>query len=148
MLDAAFGGGGGGGGGGAPPPPGGGNVHDIANAALEAAFGGGGGAPPPAASQSRILSLSNMVSNDDLADETEYKYLLEDVEAECKKFGALENIFIPRIGASGQGKVFLAYATARDAAAAFHALDGREFGPNRVAVTYYSEEAYGCGNLA
>jgi hypothetical protein len=46
-----------------PAPGGGVSVDNL----LDAAFGG----PAPAAT--RILSLSNMVTNDDLADDEEYK---------------------------------------------------------------------------
>jgi splicing factor U2AF 65 kDa subunit len=106
------------------------------NAALDAAFAG---------SNSSVLSLSNMVTNDDLADDEEYKYLFEDVESECRKYGNLQTVHIPRIGATGQGKVFLAYLTGGDAATAFTALNGREFGPNRVAVEYYSEGDFRSG---
>jgi splicing factor U2AF subunit len=76
---------------------------------------------------------------------THPRYLLEDVETECKKYGSLAKVVAPRIGAPGQGKVFLEYASAGDAAAAFQALHGREFGPNRVEATYYPEADYAAG---
>ena len=64
------------------------------------------------------------------------------METEAKKFGNLLGCTIPRVGAGGQGKVFLEYATPGEAGAAFGALNGREFGPNRVVATYFPEADY------
>ena len=125
---------------------------DIANAALAAAYGTPASppmavAPPPppppmaaAVIPSRILVLSNMVTNDDLASDDDYTGLVDEVREECAKFGQLRNLSIPRqaggpIQASAMGKIFLEYATAQDAMAASKELAGRKFGDHVVEVS-------------
>eukprot|EP00532_Pseudo-nitzschia_australis_P010284 CAMPEP_0168236230 /NCGR_PEP_ID=MMETSP0140_2-20121125/19407_1 /TAXON_ID=44445 /ORGANISM="Pseudo-nitzschia australis, Strain 10249 10 AB" /LENGTH=784 /DNA_ID=CAMNT_0008169513 /DNA_START=164 /DNA_END=2518 /DNA_ORIENTATION=- len=148
-----------------PPPqlaaaaalPPGSSALDIANAALDAAFGPGSAAapapppppppPPPMVQKTRILVLLNMVENEDLESDEEYKGLMEEVEEEVKKFGKLLSIQVPRrasgsIEASAVGKIFLEYATTQDAGNAEQELSGRQFGPNVVQAKYHDEQEY------
>lgn len=136
----------------APPLPPGASALDIANAALEAAMGKGLVAPTPPTvplhvPTTRILVLLNMVTDDDLATDDEYQGLLEEVQEECAKFGKLLGMKIPRspsatVQPSAIRKIFLEYATAQDAANAERELAGRQFGPNVVEASYYSEDEY------
>jgi len=137
---------------------------------LEAAFGNsGGGAPaasmPPLQQQqqqqqpsqqqqqpaTRILVLHNMVTDEDLSTEEEYRGLFEEVHGECSKFGDLISMKVPRPQDGGEPsaikKVFLEYATAKDAQAADQELSGRTFGPNVVQTTYFDERDYQAGKL-
>ena len=59
---------------------------DIANAALAAAY----------PSQTRILVLLNMVSDQDLETAQDHQELTEEVREECAKFGKLLSIKVPR----------------------------------------------------
>jgi hypothetical protein len=127
-----------------PGLPPGASALDIANAALDAAFGGGAAVAPLAAPTSiaatRILVLHNMVSNDDLATDEEYKGLLEEVEGECAKYGKLIGMKVPRgtstdVETSAIKKIFLEYATPQDAQRAEQELSGRQFGPSVVQVS-------------
>ena len=102
---------------------------DIANAAL-AALG------PQA---TRVLVLSNMVLQEDLASDEDYQGLQEEVREECAKFGQLKGMQIPRrvegnIQPTAILKIFLEYATVQDAQAAERELKGRKFGDNVVQV--------------
>jgi RNA recognition motif. (a.k.a. RRM, RBD, or RNP domain) len=119
---------------------------DIANAALAAAYGTSSSnnniiaAAPPVPTITRILVLSNMVMEDDLASDEDYNGLSDEVREECAKFGQLRNLIIPRqaggpIQPSAICKIFLEYATARDAQAASKELTGRKFGDNVVEVS-------------
>lgn len=46
--------------------------------------------------KSRVLLLLNMVTPEDLTDDQEYREIVEDITAECSKFGAIDQILIPR----------------------------------------------------
>lgn len=124
----------------APAPPTGPSALDIANAALSAAFGPGGASQE----QTRILVLHNMASDEDLATDEDYNGLKEEVQEECAKFGQLLSMKIPRsasggIEASAIKKIFIEYATPKDAANAEKELAGRQFGPNVVRVSIDSK---------
>ena len=119
---------------------------DIANAALAAAYGTPATVPqqqaPVAVGQapSRILVLSNMVTQEDLQSDEDYQGLQDEVREECAKFGQLRGMQIPRnaggnIQQSAILKIFLEYATVQDAQAAERELKGRKFGPNVVQVS-------------
>mmetsp|Transcript_23442 Transcript_23442/g.32866 ORF Transcript_23442/g.32866 Transcript_23442/m.32866 type:complete len:662 (+) Transcript_23442:119-2104(+) len=152
------------------------NALEIANAALEAAFGNGSANVAPAAPMppiqqqpqmqqhqqllpqhqqgppaTRILVLHNMVTDEDLSTEEEYRGLFEEVHAECSKFGDLVSMKVPRaqdgVEASAIKKIFLEYATANDAQSADKELSGRTFGPNVVQTSYFDERDYQAGRL-
>ncbi|KAL0591614.1 hypothetical protein ABG067_001215 [Albugo candida] len=63
-----------------------------------------------------VLKMANMVSEDELQNDEEFADLKEDVEEECKRFGTILALDIPRP----------------------QALCGRKFGGNVVKVTYFS----------
>eukprot|EP00584_Thalassiosira_punctigera_P009299 CAMPEP_0172535306 /NCGR_PEP_ID=MMETSP1067-20121228/7377_1 /TAXON_ID=265564 ORGANISM="Thalassiosira punctigera, Strain Tpunct2005C2" /NCGR_SAMPLE_ID=MMETSP1067 /ASSEMBLY_ACC=CAM_ASM_000444 /LENGTH=564 /DNA_ID=CAMNT_0013320231 /DNA_START=6 /DNA_END=1699 /DNA_ORIENTATION=+ len=145
-------------------------VANAAASALDAAFGGGDApavaptAPvvqqqqqptPPAASQplgpTCILVLLNMVMDEDLETSEDHKMLEEEVREEAGRYGKLRSMKIPRpqdgYAPSAVKKIFLEYATPRDAMNAEKELKGRAFGPNVVGATYFSEEEYKRDNL-
>lgn len=113
------------------------NQEDV-EAALAAAFGGSGGSVEV---KSRILVLHNMVTEDDLKDDTEYDELKEDIQGECATMGQLNSLEIPRKG-KGKGKVYLEYSTVAEAIGAAGQLDGREFGDAVVKVEFMDERKY------
>ena len=125
--------------------PVGSSALDIANAALDAAFGGGGASNPGAGTNdtitnTRILVLLNMVTDEDLATDEDYNGLVEEVQEECAKHGKLLGLKVPRspsskIQPSAIKKIFLEYATVHDANNAKNQLSGRQFGPNVVEVS-------------
>lgn len=121
---------------------------NAASAALDFAFGGGGtsatthqAAVPSSQQQqkTRIIVLLNMVMDEDLATEQDYRDLFEEVQEECQKFGKLVSMKIPRPSDGYPSstcikKIFLEYATQTDAINAESQLSGRAFGPNIVQV--------------
>lgn len=92
----------------------------------------GGGRPTP------VVSLKQMLTSEDVADDDEYADILEDTKDECSAFGTLKNIVIPREGV-GATKIFLEYANIEDAGRAIAGLAGRTFDGRRVEAVYFDE---------
>jgi splicing factor U2AF 65 kDa subunit len=122
------------------------NTLDIANAALAAL------AAPVLSPKTRILVLHNMVSEHDFDSEDDYNGLKEEVEEECKKFGNLISLKIPRptdqYPLTALKKIYLEYATTEDAANAEHELSGRKFGESVVVTSFFNESEYGLNMLS
>lgn len=131
---------------GALPP--GSSALDIANAALSAFAGG----IPIPVSKTKILVLSNMVTDEDLATDEDYNGLKEEVEEEVRKFGKLVSMAIPRPNDPGAQpsairKIFLEYATVQDAINAERELSGRQFGPLVVETGFFDEQEFAARRL-
>lgn len=90
---------------------------------------------------SRILRLGNMVTRQELEDDTEHREIVEDTEEECRRFGQVLRVLIPRNG-SGAGMVFVEYANVEEAKLAAKSLGGRKFAERTVAADFFSEEKY------
>ncbi|KAG3115628.1 hypothetical protein PI124_g897 [Phytophthora idaei] len=90
---------------------------------------------------SPVLKMANMVSIDELRDDEEYADLAEDVEEECKRFGSVTGMEIPRPKdgeeVPGLGCIYIRFGKEEDAVSALKALNGRKFGGNIVKVTYF-----------
>lgn len=102
---------------------------------------------------SRVLCLFQVVSPEELMDDTEYEEILEDMRDECMKFGTIANLVIPRPGSSGDtspgvGMVFVEYADTEGSLKAKTALNGRKFGGNTVIAVYYPEEKFLNGDFS
>jgi len=100
---------------------------------------------------SSILVLLNMVMDEDLETDENYNELVEEVKSECEKYGKLVTLVIPRVQdqytPSALKKIYLQYSTDAEAINANSQLGGRQFGPNTVVTTYFSEEDYLLGKL-
>jgi len=96
--------------------------------------------PAPAAAvtqqPSTVVELKQMLTLEDLKDNSEYEDILEDTREECSSFGTLKNIIIPRDG-PGATKIFLEYMTVEDAGKAIQGLAGRTFDGRRVEAIYF-----------
>ncbi|XP_023771626.2 splicing factor U2af large subunit B-like [Lactuca sativa] len=73
--------------------------------------------PPPSigTTATKVLCLTQVVTEDELKDDEDYQDILEDMKIECGKFGSLVNVVIPCPNPTGEpapgvGKVFLEYA--------------------------------------
>ncbi|KAE9104572.1 hypothetical protein PF010_g13336 [Phytophthora fragariae] len=90
---------------------------------------------------SAVLKMANMVSIDELRDDDEYADLAEDVEEECKRFGNVTGMEIPRPKdgeeVPGLGCIYVRFEEEANAVAALKALNGRKFGGSIVKVTYF-----------
>jgi splicing factor U2AF subunit len=107
--------------------------------------------PPPAApavAPSRVVELQNMLTLQDLANETEYQDILEDTREECSQFGQLLQVVIPKADQVGATKIYLEYASQQDAAKAIHGLEGRTFDERRVIATFANEAKFASKNYA
>ncbi|KZV92384.1 hypothetical protein EXIGLDRAFT_614425 [Exidia glandulosa HHB12029] len=110
------------------------------------------------ATDARILLMLNMVTPDDLFDDSEFPDLYEDIKDECGKFGAVEDLRIPRPQkragpkygpgaveaarvdeAAGVGRVYVKYYKASDASTALRSLAGRSFAGRSIIATLLSE---------
>jgi splicing factor U2AF 65 kDa subunit len=91
---------------------------------------------------SRLILLENMVTQEELQDDNEYRDILEDITNECSKYGQLLEIQIIRPPHPAGGRVFLLYEDVDGANSASRALSGRQFGGKVIIVKSYSEELY------
>jgi splicing factor U2AF subunit len=114
----------------------------------------------------RILMMLNMVTPEDLHDDTEYAEIFEDVRDECAKFGAVTDVRVPRPirrdrarwgagvppqmsaleaqradEAAGVGRVYIRYESPAGAASALQALAGRSFGGRSIIATLLADDA-------
>ncbi|KAJ2897062.1 splicing factor u2af large subunit [Zalerion maritima] len=101
----------------------------------------------PNSDVTRVLSLLNMVTPEELMDDEDFAEICEDVRDECSKFGAIADMKVPRpIGATrqsaGVGKIFVKYEEAESATKALRALAGRKFADRTVVTTYFPEENF------
>ena len=99
---------------------------------------------------SRILVLRNMVKITDLENEEDYQDIHEDTLEECKKYGRVISIIVPRPSehTSGIGKIFVEYSSVDEAIRAKSALTGLKFNEKKVECSYHPEELYFQGNFA
>lgn len=107
-------------------------------AAPQAAAGGGGSAGAAgqsAGAPSPVLTLSNMVTDEDLADAAVVADINMDIRGEASKHGSLLQVVIPR-GGPLKGLVVLQYADASQAAAAAASLGGRSFADRTVVAEF------------
>ncbi|KAD2805756.1 hypothetical protein R6Q59_029237 [Mikania micrantha] len=102
--------------------------------------------PPP----TKVLSLTQVVTEEELVNDEDYEDILEDMKIECGKFGSLVNVVIPRPNPNGEpvagvGKVFLEYADTESSTKARTGLNGRKFGGNQVVASFYPEDKFNQG---
>ncbi|CAH9088443.1 unnamed protein product [Cuscuta epithymum] len=101
----------------------------------------------PGTPSTKVLCLTQMVAEDELKEDEDYKDILEDINMECGKFGNLVNVIIPRPNPNGDptpgvGKVFLEYADVDSSTNARQRLNGRKFGGNEVVAIFYPENKF------
>ncbi|RAL49214.1 unnamed protein product [Cuscuta campestris] len=104
----------------------------------------------PGTLSTRVLCLIQMVDENELKEDEDYKDIFEDINMECGKFGNLVNVVIPRPNPNGNptpgvGKVFLEYADVDSATNARQRLNGRKFGGNEVVAIFYPENKFSQG---
>jgi len=98
----------------------------------------------------RIVVLENAVELEELSNPSDYDEILTDMEEECRKYGELRQVIIPRPTAEqphpvGLGKVIIEYGDIQAAVKARNAMHGRKFGGHVVAATYLQEEDLATG---
>ncbi|KAE8695910.1 Splicing factor U2af large subunit B [Hibiscus syriacus] len=98
----------------------------------------------------KVMCLTQAISEDDLRDDEEYGDIVEDMKQEGGKYGALVNVVIPRPNPNGEplpgvGKVFLEYSDVQGSRKAQAAMNGRRFGDNQVIAVFYPEDKFAQG---
>ncbi|XP_024311004.1 splicing factor U2af large subunit B isoform X3 [Brachypodium distachyon] len=104
-----------------------------------------GGAIP-----TKVVCLTQVVSEDDLRNDEEYKDILEDMTFEGRKYGNLVQAVIPRphpngVPVAGVGKVFLEYADVDGSTNAKAGMHGRRFDGKVVDAVFYPEKKFADG---
>ncbi|KAH7290728.1 hypothetical protein KP509_30G061500 [Ceratopteris richardii] len=99
----------------------------------------------------KVVSLNQLVSVDDLRDDQEYADIYDDIKEECSKFGTVTKLVIPRpeggSEVAGLGKAFVEYSDIEGARKAKASLHQRKFAGNSVIAAYYPEDKFQRGEL-
>ena len=100
-----------------------------------------------ASSATNVVLLKNMVTLEELRDDSEYQDIMLDVKDECSKFGPVLKVVIPREGVEsvGIGRVFVEFDQVPAAQAAADALGGRKFAERTVESEFYPPEEFAAG---
>ncbi len=90
--------------------------------------------------------MSNMVTSEEIQDDSEYADIMEDVRLECSDHGAVLRVLIPRrkenYPAHAEGNIYVEFSDATGASAAKQSLAGRKFDNRTVIVEDYPETSY------
>ncbi|CAH2072161.1 unnamed protein product [Thlaspi arvense] len=102
----------------------------------------------------RIICLTEAVTDDQLTDDEEYEDIIEELREEGRRFGNLVNVVVPRPNRKhyytpGVEKVFLEYADVDDASIARLGMNGRfcRVSRNHIVALYYPEDKYAQGHF-
>ncbi|VEL29622.1 unnamed protein product [Protopolystoma xenopodis] len=100
-----------------------------------------GGGPP-----TEVLCLMNMIDQGELEEDEEYEDIVEDIRAECGKYGTVRSLEIPRpipgVEVPGVGKIYVEFASLIDCQKAATALTGRKFNQRLVVTSFFSPDKY------
>jgi len=95
---------------------------------------------------SEVVCFLQMVTSEDLIDDTEYKGICEDVRDEASKHGKVIDIVVPRPASgrkvAGIGKVFVQMDSLDAALKVKNALEGRQFLGRTVLATFFNKEKF------
>jgi splicing factor U2AF subunit len=88
-----------------------------------------------------------MISYEDLADEDEIIRVKDDILLECKNFGEIISIEIPRpddggLSTFGVGKIFVKFNHIIAAKQARYRMSGRKYNGRTVVVSFYPEHYF------
>jgi len=105
-----------------------------------------------------IVQLINVVSPEDLSSDGDFEEILEDIRDECKKYGHIVSMYIPRPPKRGSdadgnplpitepmwgvGRVFIEYRKPEEAFKAQQDLGGRRFAGHTVISGFFPEDRY------
>lgn len=140
-------------------------LQPVANAALRSEAHSDRGAPAPTpflkvsasdrrsqestdekerpAHEGRVISLKNLVTDDDLEGDEDYKDLLEEVETECSNYGRVRSLSIPRSG-PWKRAAFVEYENVSSVPGAVQALNTKVFDDRQIEAAVVS----GCETAA
>lgn len=96
---------------------------------------------------SRVVQFLNMISVEDLFEEEEIIHVKDDLLQECKNYGEIISIEIPRPDDQGHatlgvGKIFVKFNHIVAAKQARYRLSGRKYNGRTVVVSFYPEHYF------
>jgi RNA recognition motif-containing protein len=95
---------------------------------------------------SKVIMIKNMCTMKELEDDNEYEDLYDDVLEECKNYGKVIQVKIPRMDGThnmqGLGKVFVEYYTRDGATFAREHLHDKCFHGRFVEVVFHPEDMF------
>ncbi|KAK4683544.1 splicing factor U2AF 65 kDa subunit, partial [Tremellales sp. Uapishka_1] len=115
---------------------------------------------------SRVMLLLNMVTQEELYSDEDYKDILEDINEECGKYGEIESVRVPRPvpkskkwetsdsavataeknrkvdEEAGVGRVYVLYRELESTIKAMKAIGGRQFGGRTILVASVPEDEF------
>ena len=109
-------------------------------------------------SKSKVIQLINCVTTLDLLDQDKFNFIQQDILHECRKFGDVVSIKIPRpkrdsshsaagSTGSGFGKIYVEFLDPQQALNAIMGLAGRQYNEKTVICAFHSHEDYTDGLL-
>lgn len=93
----------------------------------------------------KCIVLANMFLPRELYDQSNYKFILDDIRQEAEQFGDLKSVKIPKPDAGeehGVGKAYIEFGSQEAATKAMEGLAGRFYNDRTVLCSYYSWEDY------
>lgn len=100
-----------------------------------------------------VLQLINAVTPQDLADDSNYTFISEDIRNEALTFGKIQSFVMPRPGeyaseaVPGLGKIYIEFEDESVALSALVGLSGRCYNDRTVLCAFYSEHDFRLGIL-
>lgn len=96
---------------------------------------------------SRVVKLKNLVNVAELFDNAYYDEVYEDINEQCKNYGRIVTIEMPRpninnLNVPGLGFVYVQYESVDHAMMAVKALNGLTFAGKKVEAVYYPEDPF------
>lgn len=96
---------------------------------------------------SRVIQFLNMISYEDLFEEDEIIQVKDDILTECKSYGEIISIEIPRpdengVATYGVGKIFVKFNHIIAAKQARYRMSGRKYNGRTVVVSFYPEHYF------
>jgi len=96
--------------------------------------------------QTRVLLLDKMVNLEDITKEETYRQIFVDIKSECKKYGHVRKLLIPRPGYVkgdfGVGKIYVQFDHIESAIRAKDALEKRRFDGHEIGIAFYDEARF------
>ena len=96
---------------------------------------------------SRVIQFINMISYEDLLEEDEIIRVKDDILQECKSFGEIISIEIPKpddngVATFGVAKIFVKFNHIIAAKQARYRISGRKYNGRTVVVSFYPEHYF------
>jgi len=93
--------------------------------------------------ESKALSLENMLTEEDYADDEEYDDIVADITEECEQFGKVIGVVVPRKkGAPGFLRAYILFDSVESCKGSRSKLNGKLFNGRQVKATFFDESKF------